>query len=445
MAAGLFSGVWVPVPDRIFAVPPVIRAHSRSASGTGSLQAVVPALHTCVWPTPLSLRRFISGRGVGARCAAEYDRGVAAPESRGGFQRRVRPYFAVRGAHVGRVGYPALRVALHPEAGALAQLPYRDDALDHARSPQRMSEIGLQRVAGYAAQSRQVQRLALHLVVVGGRRAVGVYQPDLPGSGSRLGECRADSVPEPVACARRRRYVVGVVRNSASRHAHARAREPSVACQQDGAARFAQRQPVACRIVGTAKRRAHRLEGVESADDEVAQQVESCHEDMVVPAAADQPCRDDDGRNPRDAGVRDQQRPVRGAEITPHDLRGSVQVASLRGAPQRPDLPFGRRQDDQRPLVGGCDPRAGDHPAQRRQHEPFQGRISRESLLRRQRPEPLPVDQAYGCGVVPRRQRAFHGTYGGHVLLRAEAQRRYHVVGAPPDRYFTSHRSFHLR
>ena len=69
----------------------------------------------------------------------------------------------------------------------------------------------------------------------------------------------------------------------------------------------------------------------------------------------------------------------------------------------------------------------------------------RESFFRRQRPEPLPVDQAYGCGVVPRRQRAFHGTYGGHVLLRAEAQRRYHVVGAPPDRYFTSHRSFHLR
>ena len=32
--------------------------------------------------------------------------------------------------------------------------------------------------------------------------------------------------------------------------------------------------------------------------DEVAQQVESRHEDMVVPAAADQPCRDDDGRNP---------------------------------------------------------------------------------------------------------------------------------------------------
>ena len=65
-------------------------------------------------------------------------------------------------------------------------------------------------------------------------------------------------------------------------------------------------------------------------DDEIAQQVESRDENMVVLAAADQPRRDDDGRHARNAGVRDHQWPVRCPEILSDDLRRVVQVAFRR-------------------------------------------------------------------------------------------------------------------
>ena len=286
-----------------------------------------------------------------------------------------------------------------------------------------MPEIGFQRVAGRAAQSCEMQRPALHLVVVERRRAVGIDHADRCGAERRFAERCADCERESVARARRSRYVVRVVGDAASRHGDARGRKLSIGREQHRAAGFAQRQPVARRVVGAAERGTYRFEGVESADDEIAQQVESRDEDMVVLAAADQPRRDDDGRHARNAGVRDHQRPVRRPEMPSDDLRRVVQVAFRRIAVQQADVAFGRGEQDERPFVRGRYARSGDHLAERQQRQSFRGRVFRHCPLRCQLRKPFRVDPADGCAVVPCREIRPPGAHGLHILPRAESER----------------------
>ena len=67
------------------------------------------------------------------------------------------------------------------------------------------------------------------------------------------------------------------------------------------------------------------------------------------------------------------------------------------------------------------------------------------SPLRCQLRKPFRVDPADGCAVVPCREIRPPGAHGLHILPRAESERWQDAVGSPPDRYFTSHLSFHLR
>lgn len=264
---------------------------------------------------------------------------------------------------------------------------------------------------------------ALHLVVVERRRAVGIDHADRCGAERRFAERRTDCERESVARARRSRYVVRIVGDAASRHGDARRRKSSVGREQHRAAGFAQRQPVARRVVGAAEHGTYRFEGVESADDEIAQQVESRDENMVVLAAADQPRRDDDGRHARNAGVRDHQWPVRCPEILSDDLRRVVQVAFRRITVQQADVAFGRGEQDERPFVRGrhadraiTSPRvssasrsAGVYSATARSAASC---ANRSGSIRQT-----------GVPVVPYREIRPPGAHGLHVLPRAESER----------------------
>ena len=354
----------------------------------------------------------------------------------------------VLGRDIERTGGAGPRESHRAQADAAAQLLGRQNALDHARSAQRVSDVPLEAVHRQAAQAAQGECLALHRVVVGRAGAVRVGEAERFARNAGLGQRLLDGVVESVARARGTRNVVGVVRDgTAFQHDGRMPGFRRIGREQQGADGFAQGEPVLRRfVVGPAGAGAHRLEREESLGDELREQVAAHDQHVAAVARADHPAGDDQGRYARDAGVGDHRGAPADAQPAGDPFGQRMQIGpggGLGGRFQQFDVTLGRRHDQCALLRGEIRSRLGGRGFGAADHGTLQRRIPLDGQV----PHPVRVD-ASGRGELRQPhvgpQTAASGFQSPEMLLRAVSQGREQRVASQIDSYRTFHRRCHF-
>ena len=178
-----------------------------------------------------------------------------------------------------------------------------------------MPYVSLDAVERLVGQSGQADRLAFHLIVVNGSRAVGVHEAyTLRGDSAflhRLPYGNRKFLSRPG----RAGDVVGVVAyESAFHHDRILSQLRSERSHEHCRAGLSEVEPVTGRIVWPARGRTQGLEGGETAGDELAEQVAAHYHHSPALSSQYHPAGHHEGAGSRNAGVGKQQRPAGAAE-----------------------------------------------------------------------------------------------------------------------------------
>ena len=249
-----------------------------------------------------------------------------------------------------------------PEHAVMQQFLRGEDHLKDSGGTERVAEVAFQAVDGDVDEAGAFHRHRLHIVVVAGGRAVGIDESEI--SNIESVKYLRNGGEKTFRRARRAGDVVGVVANGTGSEAQTGLSGGDVGAVtgiDDGGRRLAKVQPRAVGIERTALLRRQCLEGLEAGNDELGKHVRANDDGVTVTVVMKEAGGGHLGGTARNAGVADDHRLVRIAEMAGDQLRRTPQIGTFRLVAaeifQKLHIAFSGGKDKNDLLISGIDAR----------------------------------------------------------------------------------------